>query len=372
MSRLPRNRELEHMLIDVLRSTPVESPDRHEAWQVYADWLLGLGEPVGEWLAASLRADDGSEAAAPIRAALHEIEAACRFRLVDLELADLSEVPELARIADLTWERGFITTAAVHCRKFRAFDSELLGHTPDRLLEVVLRSPSAAMLHRLELDTYRFVAVGSRVGSFATLLAALPEDLPLRELALGDLESDASADHRDDPSMHLQAQSFARVPQLTSLSLQATKLRVSEPLALPKLERLSVRVGQPALPEPRHGRRRVLEPPPPAHLLGVSTVDDFARLCDGSGTPALAELSLALDGLADRMIELLLESPLLDRLSRLRLEHVTEVGAAVLCRSPQRVAHLSRFEIVGTQLPESLVAALRALGCSVALAPGKP
>jgi hypothetical protein len=367
MSRLPRNRELEHMLIDVMRSTPVESPDRHEAWQVYADWLLGLGEPVGEWLAASLRADDGGEAAAPIRAALHEIEAACRFRLVDLELADLSEVPELARIAELTWERGFITSAAVHCRKFRAFDSELLGHTPDRLLDVVLRSPSAAMLYRLELDMHRFTAVGSRVASFTRLLAALPEDLPLRSLVLGDLESDAYSDARVDTSMHLRARSFARVPQLMELSLHATKLRVSEPLTLPKLARLSVRVEQPALAELRRGRRRTLEPPPPPPPPGASKLEDLVLLCDGSGLPALLELSLALEGLADQMIALLLDSSLLDRLSVLRLEHVTEVGAAVICRSPQRVAHLSRFEIVGTQLPESLVAGLRALGCSVAL-----
>ena len=78
----PRNRELEQLVIDVLRTTADDSPDRHAAWQVYADWLLGHGEPVGEWLAASLRADDRGEAAAPIRARLHEIAAATRFRLV--------------------------------------------------------------------------------------------------------------------------------------------------------------------------------------------------------------------------------------------------------------------------------------------------
>jgi hypothetical protein len=354
MSRLPRNRELEHMLVDVLRSTPVESPDRHEAWQVYADWLLGLGEPVGEWLAASLRADDGGEAAAPIRAALHEIEAACRFRLVDLDLADLSEVPELARIADLTWERGFITTAAVRCRQFRAFDSELLGHTPDRLLDVVLRSPSAAMLHRLELDTHGFVAVGSRVGDFSQLLAALPEDLPLRSLALGDADS----------AMQLGAASFAHVPQLCELSLRANDLRLIEPLALGQLARLSVRVEQSSVPEPRV-RGRWSAPP----LSVAPSFDQLAPLCDGSGLPALVELSLALHGAADRVLTALLDSPLLDRLSVLRLEHLTEAGASAICRNPQRVARLERFEVFGIDLPEPLVAALRSLGCSVALEP---
>lgn len=366
MSRLPRNRELEHMLIDVLRSTPVESADRHEAWQVYADWLLGLGEPVGEWLAASLRADDRGEAAAPIRAALHEIEAACRFRLVDLELADLSEVPELARIADLTWERGFITTAAVHCRKFRDFDSELLGHTPDRLLDVVLRSPSAAMLHRLELDTHRFVDMGSRVADFSLLLAALPEDLSLRSLVVGDLDSPTHS--QADGTMQLGARSFARLPKLVELSLQATVLRLTEPLALHELARLRVRVGKAARIERRRGHWGL---PPPSVAPTTPKFEDLALLCDGSGLPALVELSLALEGVADQVIARLLDSPVLARLSLLRLEHVTEVGAVAICRSPDRVAHLSRFEVVGAELPESLVAALRALGCSVALAAGK-
>ena len=85
----------------------------------------------------------------------------------------------------------------------------------------------------------------------------------------------------------------------------------------------------------------------------------------------MVELTLALEDFADRVIALLLDSPLLDRLSVLRLEQVTEVGAVSICRSPQRVAHLSRFEVVGIALPDPLVTGLRALGCSVALAHGK-
>lgn len=339
MSHLPRNRELEHMLIEVLRSTPDDSPERHEAWQVYADWLLGLGEPVGEWLAASLRADEGGEAAAPIRAALHEFELASRFRLVDLELADLSEVPELARIADLTWERGFITSAAVHCRKFRAFDSELLEHTPDRLLDVVLRSPSASMLHRLEVDTHRFEAKGSRVGDFSQLLAALPEDLQLRSLSLGDVDS----------ALELGAGSLMHVPRLRELSLRGNALTMLKPLALPELVRLSVQVQQSA-PQDRLGH--------------------FAPLCDGSGLPALTELSLALDFDIDHVIPALLDSPLMDRLSVLRLKGVSEVGAAAICRNPHRVGKLARVEVSAIAMPEPLVAALRRIGCSVALVHG--
>ena len=340
------------MLIDVLRSTPVDSPERHEAWQVYADWLLGLGEPVGEWLAASLRADDGGDAAAPIRAALHEFEVASRFRLVDLDLADLSEVPELARIADLTWERGFITSAAVHCRKFRAWDSELLGHTPDRLVDVVLRSPSAAMLHRLELDTHRFDAKGSQVGDFSRLLAALPADLPLRELALGDPYS----------RMQLGAASFVHLPRLVELRLRADELRLNHPLVLPNLARLSVRV------EEAPGTISNPGPIEDEDEDAVVYIEPVAPLCDASGLPALVELSLALEDKMDGIIPVLLDSPLADQLSVLRLGHVTEKGAAAICRRPQRVANLRRFEVEGFDLPKVLVEDLGRLGCSVSLA----
>jgi hypothetical protein len=204
----------------------------------------------------------------------------------------------------------------------------------------VLRSPSAAMLHRLEIDTHRFDAVGSRVASFSHLLDALPEDLPLRELALGD----------DFSTMNLGARSFVHLPRLVELHLRAHDLSLSEPLALSNLARLSVRVEDPG--------PKMLAP-----------IEPLMPLCDASALPALVELSLALESKIDRLISPLLDSPLLDRLSVLRLGYVTEEGAAAICRNPQAVGNLQRFEVVGIGLPEPLVEALRRLGCSVALHP---
>jgi hypothetical protein len=343
MSGPPRNPELERMLIDVLRASDSVA-DRAEAWAVYADWLLGVGEPVGEWLAASLRADDETEAAAPIRAQLGEIEAATRFRLVDNDLADLSEVPELSRIAELTWERGFITSAAVRCRTFRPWDSELLGHTPDRLLDVVLRSASSRLLHTLELDTCVFAAVGSRHADLWSLLAALPGPLPLRSLVLG----------CPDVELHVRAEPLARVPELTELELSAGALSVSEPLELPKLTRLRLRVGSPA----PSSLGRPFAPPG----FGPARVETFATVFESERLPGLRRLELNCVDVGQSLVERLVASSALARLDRLHIENANEALIAALLRERGRFGHLRDFVISGPGLSPNAIAAVRELG----------
>ena len=301
-------------MIDAVRATSVGSPERHEAWQVYADWLLSLGEPVGEWLAVSLRADDASDAAAPVRAALDEIERACSFRLVDLALADLSEVPELARIADLTWERGFITTANIRTREFRAWDSELLGHTPDRLLEAVLDSPSATMLHSLRVDTHSFKAKGSRHATVAALLASFEQPLALRELELGD----------GSDGLIVRASMLTQLPELVSLRL------------------VSSQAGH------KHDELR----------------EQLAVLSQPRLLPALVELELRCWSGGDPVAEHLASSPLLERLRRLRIDHVTDVGAELIVAQRDRFAKLDCFELRNVEITQPWSRALAAIGAS--------
>jgi hypothetical protein len=314
VDRPPRNRELERLVIDAVRASEVGSPARHEAWQVYADWLLSLGEPVGEWLAVSLRADDQSDAAAPVRAALDEIERACSFRLVDLALADLSEVPELARIADLTWERGFITSANIRTREFRAWDSELLEHTPDRLLEAVLRSPSACMLHGLRIDANAFRVKGSRHPTVAALIASFEEPLVLRALELGD-GSDA---------LHLDTGMLERVPELVTLRLVTNQ------------------AGH------KHDELR----------------EQLAILSHPRVLPSLGELSLCFALGGDPAAEYIAEAPLLERLRRLRVDHVTDIGAELIIAQRDRFARLDRFELRHAEVSQPWSRALAAIGCN--------
>jgi hypothetical protein len=313
VDRPPRNRELERLVIDAVRASEVGSPARDEAWQVYADWLLSLGEPVGEWLAVSLRADDQSDAAAPVRAALDQIERACSFRLVDLALADLSEVPELARIADLTWERGFITTASIRTREFRAWDSELLEHTPDRLLEAVLRSPSACMLHSVRVDAHSFRVEGSRHSTVAAVLASFEEPLALRVLELGD-GSDA---------VRLNSGMLERVPELVTLRL------------------VSNQAGH------KHDELR----------------EQLAILSQPGLLPAVTELSLCFALGGDPAAETIAEAPLLDRLRKLRIDHVTDIGAELIIAQRDRFARLERFELRHGELSQPWSRALAAIGC---------
>lgn len=315
MDRPPRNRELERLVIDALRATPVGSPERCDAWQVYADWLLSLGEPVGEWLAVSLRADDASDATAPIRAALDEIERACSFRLVDLALADLSEVPELARIADLTWERGFITTANIRTREFRAWDSELLEHTPDRLLAAVLASPSANMLHTLRVDALGFSAKGSRYATVAALLAAFDEPLALRELELG-------AQHSNE-GVQLSRAMLERLRELVSLRLIANQADKRD-----TLREQIVLLSQPGL---------------------LPMLSELQLRCWSGGDPAAEQLAC---------------SPLLDRLRRLRIDYVSDFGAELIIAQRDRFARLERFELHHVEISQPWSRALAAIGCS--------
>jgi hypothetical protein len=314
VDRPPRNRELERLVIDAVRATDVGAPERHEAWQVYADWLLSLGEPVGEWLAVSLGADDASDAAAPVRAALDEIERACSFRLVDLALADLSEVPELARIADLTWERGFITTASIRTREFRAWDSELLGHTPDRLLQAVLASPSACMLHSLRVDAHTFKAKGSRYSTVAALIAEFEQPLALRVLEIGE----------GIDALGLSQVLLERVPELVALRV------------------VSNQTGH------KHDELR----------------EQLAVLSQPGLLPMLVELELRCFAGGDPSAEQLASSPLLERLRRLRIDHVTDVGAELIVAQRDRFAKLERFELRNAEITQPWSRALAAIGCS--------
>lgn len=372
MGQPPRNIELERLVIDALRAEgegEYESVARAEAWAVYADWLLSVGEPVGEWLAASLRADVAGDAAAPVRARLSDIESQTRFRLVDLELADLSEVPELERIADFTWERGFITAAAIRCSSFRAWDSELLGHTPDRLLDVVLRSPSARMLHSLELDRWQFDAIGSHFSSVSELLGELPGPLALRRLSLHEsIRSDRVA---------LDARSLASLVELTHLELHAGPASLRAPLELPHLRRLAWRGrsmslgGREALANSRlselHELELCVEGGDP-NFGGGRALEVGAQLAEleplwsGELVPKLHELRLTLEGASAAMVRGLVSGPLLDRLDALELGALDEAGAHELLGAASRFARVPRTRFLLDRSGASLGAALRERG----------
>lgn len=351
----PRNPELEGIVIEALRSTPVDSPARREAWEVYADWLLSCGEPVGEWLAVSLRADAAGEVAAPVQARLGEIERATRFRLIDLELADLSEVPELERIAEFTWERGFITKADFQGRKFRAWDSELLGHTPDRFLAVVLRSPSACMLHELHVDRRVFGAIGGRFASFAELLAAGAGPVALRSLSLVD----------EDERELFDARALELMPALVDLRLRGTQLDRERPLASSSLRTLDWATGWAAAETwealeastlPGLERLRLRVESLASRALGLEWLADLGEL---------RELELAVEGRCAELVERLVALPIIAKLARLRLGPVDEPAAEAILAGAKRLAAVAKLELVTEGLDPSLLEALGRVGVRI-------
>lgn len=362
-TRPPRNPELEGIVIEALRTTAVDSPARREAWEVYADWLLSHGEPVGEWLAASLRADAGGEVAAPVQARLGTIERATRFRLVDLELADLSEVPELERIFDFTWERGFITEARVRAHEFRAWDSELLGHTPDRFLAVVLGSPSASMLHALTLYGPVFGAVGARFGSLAELVAASREPLALRSLKMISV---------DDP---FEAQALASMPALDRLELAGVEAELLEPLVSATLRRivLLTSASSPAAVTSLAASRLaalerlslVFDGAADRRSVEGRELGDLDGLWTGSFAPRLRVLELGVPPRAPALVAGLARSPLLDRLECLRIGSVDDDAARELLEHGERLRAVAKLELRSRGLAPALAAALAEAGFRV-------
>lgn len=126
-------------------------------------------------------------------------------------------------------------------------------------------------------------------------------------------------------------------------------LRALRASRLPRLETLSLWIGG----------------PDPMGELGV-TIDVLAELTRAE-LPTLTELGLRNCVLADELVPLLVESPLLPRLRRLDLSlgALTDAGAAELAAAGDRLAHLERLDVSGSLLTEDGVGALGRLPCPV-------
>ncbi len=121
-----------------LRAAIAADPDAVENWLVYADWLVGRGDPRGEIIALELAIEAGT--------ATEEAQERHRALMRD-ELALVS--PRLADVAhhlELGWRRGFIHGATV----FGPPD-DLPG--PD-VLEALYADSHACVLRSLDLGGY--------------------------------------------------------------------------------------------------------------------------------------------------------------------------------------------------------------------------
>lgn len=130
--------ETESALLDALR----ERPEDRSLYQVYADWLLDRGQPLGTWIARNL---DRHEA---VRTTALPIED--RRWLAEHAAAVLGpfawwlDGQHDARGRALTWRRGFLEGVTIRGR--------FAPLAP--VLRAALASPVAPMLHTLAVDSY--------------------------------------------------------------------------------------------------------------------------------------------------------------------------------------------------------------------------
>ena len=187
---MARNEALEHRL--------AERPQDRGGYEVYADWLLGQGDPHGELIMAMLRAED-----APSRELAAQIAA--------LQAAQAGALPGV-----LTWKRGFIDRISLD--RIRVDDpvaptlATVLDHPASVMasaIEVRDFSPSEALDATIDVIATRAphtvrslaFAVSNELSGFARI------ELPrLDSLAITSLESSTSYVAIRGMSMGLGAQ----------------------------------------------------------------------------------------------------------------------------------------------------------------------
>ena len=310
-----------------------------DAWQVWADWLQSRGDPRGELVATSLAcARVGSRRRRSGRAAMAELEQRCAASLLagvwradplaptrpsPIELVRTHGFVTRARLLELTWRRRSglvgvptITRALIHATRQLVHDEPLL--TDLRVGVEESQTWALVLVGLLELDPAAHVR--------RLVLERLPPALP-----------DLSDLHLRFPGLRWLwligagkiNRGVVRWPGLEALRLRHgdtsewTQGGVELELDLPDLRRLDL--GLPV------GARTV-----PAELEGcVATLMRLDRV-----------RHLRLQPLAPDFAEVILASPIVDRLRTLELVDVRGPTLTVLSRHATKLRGLERVRVV--------------------------
>jgi uncharacterized protein (TIGR02996 family) len=336
-----------------LEQTILADPDNEAAYQVYADWLQGEGDPRGELTALQVALARGEDA--ELRAREQALIQANRQRLLgDLPDVDPDEDPAPVK---LTWHAGWLRSARLAASEEHAL--------PD-LCRSLLTCGSARFLRELTIG----VGVVDDENNYADTTAVIAElGLPqaLRVLYLADFaqeESEISWSHLGDVGVWLRA---AR--GLRELTLRGGSMELGA-LDLPELRRFSVITGGFTAENIRDVARARW---PKLETLSLyfgddnygasGGVDDVRPILEGKGLPALRELGLCNSEFADQLAAVLGKSPVLRQLRVLDLSMGTlsDDGARALLASAPAFAHLERLDLSENFLGDEMLAAVAKL-----------
>jgi uncharacterized protein (TIGR02996 family) len=311
------------------RATPADDA----TWGVYRDWLVAHGDPRGEYAAliAAGKPDDAKALIEPIRESLlgihdevaiagarHGFPSALVIARDDPDGGiDFGEI-----VRDTLAKPIYAFVDAIQFGLAAFSDANDWRDTA----EAVCASPIGVYVRELRFDRYEATdAELSWVpfGDFSTVWPRLPrlETLVIKAGAGGTLGA-------------------IELPELRRFELISTGLSHDEAVAIatarwPKLEHLSIWTG---------GGYRA-----------SATLLDLLPVFAGERLPALRHLGIVNSELVDGVVEALVGSPLLPRLTSLDISKGTLVSAAVLVENAAAFRHLSVIDVGENQLaPDEL------------------
>lgn len=305
------------------------------AWQVYADWLEGQGDPRGAFVAVQL-----ALAAAPNDPAL-QAQAATLLEANKKAFIGEIDQDELGECFEVSWENGFWSRVKIKVD----WDHEDVEFT--KLLGQVLRHPSALFLDRLELG----LADNEGENHYDAAIKSLVKHGKrpgLRALHIGAFEysdeTEISWTEVGDVS-----KLWAILPDLRDLQLTGGGIELGK-IDAPQLERLMLETG--GLPDPAARSIAAAKLPNLEALEIWFGTEDYGGGCDASSVrailanhanfPKLKRLGLKNADFQNDICTEVVKSPLLARLTELDLSMgtMTDVGADVLLAHAGKLEHL--------------------------------
>ena len=335
-----------------LEAAILEDPKNQDVWRVYADWLIGEGQPRGELIQAYLDGDEDR------KATLH----------ADHEKDFLGRLAkDMAPFVAITWARGFFDDVKVSC-DYDTFEDLAEGMSAASVVGAVLRHPSARFLPRLRLGAPESIFDGE--GDWQAMIDAVVKNglrPSLRELVVGDFE------YPDETEMSwAQIGSlkglWAVLPNLRRLEVQGASIELGA-ITAPELEHLEVRTG--GLAKEPLQRIGEAELPNLVHLEiwlgtedygGACTVGDLAPILAGAGLPGVRVLGLKNGDFANELPAALARSAILPRLRELDLSMgtMTDDGARALIEHADAFRHLASLNLGENWIGGDLCTQLRA------------
>jgi len=313
-----------------------------DALEVYADWLLGKGDPRGELAAIQLRRIESKDKAL----------AKAEKKLLEAHAeALLGPFAKLSDVATFEWRGGFIHGARIantfeHDPDFEVAEDAVVDI--EELVAQLLDHPSARFLRELTVGIVRFS--DNSYDGIAKLLGK--RHLPaLRSLYLGDFSGEDTETSWSQLG-NLQP-IYAAVPNLRSLRLCSGSMNLGKILH-PTLERFEVTTGG---LDPKSARAIASAVWPSLRTLslmigqerygGTATAKDLRPILAGDNLPRLRHLGLKNLEFTDDLIEPLAVSKILPQLEvlDLGLGTLSDEGVRRLYRYQKAFQHLARLDI---------------------------